>query len=102
VTEPVIPTSPPPAERNIILAALRPAAHRVPSGCATCGQFDDHPKHTVQHMDGVSVSKHFDCCALDGCPAPEADKSCGALLATANGKHGLELAAHLQTNPLGA
>jgi hypothetical protein len=49
---------------------------RVTRECSKCGQTDDHPHH-VQYVafthpatgEGVdlSISKHIDCCAEDGC-----------------------------------
>jgi hypothetical protein len=50
--------------------------------CSKCGQEDNHPHHT-QYVaflhpvtgEGVdlSVSKHVDCCAEDGCPICSVD-----------------------------
>ena len=75
---------------------MRPFTHRVQQYCDICGLVDDHPRHHVNDVDprtGAPLvsTRHFDCCVSVGCP----DGSCPAILATANGAHGLDLVDHV-------
>jgi hypothetical protein len=68
------------------------ADDRPLSRCAECGQTDDHPKHMFLYppeMGGL-IERHMDCC-----PQSECDGSCSATIESADGKRGLDLAAHI-------
>jgi len=70
----------------------RPVDSRQERECTICGQFDDHPRHTVAHPVGVEdVMAHFDCHAGEGCDV------CAQALQDApkDARHGTKLIAHL-------
>lgn len=73
---------------------------RALNPCHGCGAEDDHPRHHIINSftdESQNSVRHLDCCVADGgCP-----DHCEPMLASADGKHGLELAAHLQTLPSG-
>jgi hypothetical protein len=73
---------------------VRPPEHRVDAYCASCGQFDRHPRHVVvvDMQRGMAVSRHFDCCHFAGC----GDASCTQALAESGNAHGDDLTVFLE------
>jgi hypothetical protein len=54
---------------------------RAESACDSCGAIDSEPRHHIAYPDPGSaeggmavISRHFACCAADGCPDGSCDK----------------------------